>query len=462
MVIRAAAHSAYWALEFDPEPDSRESDLLRRVISFVDMPNWKSTSLHDAARQGHGMAKALREEPWAVDELDHTGRAPIHHACALGDVEAVKELIRARADVNKPDSDLKTPLFIAAHNSEVECMRLLLQARSNVDQQDKFGNCAMHAAAGDCHPDAVALLLAAGASASARDWLGRTPLHYLAECPAGTNPEAIKKTLDLLLLARDVHLKARDEDSHTAAMYALFRNNVPVLRLFVEAGASLCSIDKYSWNLLHQAAVYANIDVLQYLLSCDPKRFLGISTSHLDADGITPWAVFVHLRELPDLNLGGARRPSRAKQDAFAKLYQVVRDANLRSDTSLMNDAIELLHQRRGQDARAKLATIISKQKEWKRDDLAAFYRGIDQRIQAGELESAIRALDEDIAEYEDQIGRPPWVVEDLLDSDYDGDSVLSSLGGEDGHEYEDGWETCSSEDEDEIGLSDETVQPGI
>ncbi|KAK7398737.1 hypothetical protein QQX98_011881 [Neonectria punicea] len=347
------------------------------------------------------------------------------------------------ANVNQQDWSGMTPLMVAALYNRVECMRLFLKAGCNI-QQDNEGDCAIHYAAQRCSTDAVGLLLAAGASASARGLNGRTPLHLLAVNPASTKTDAIEKTIQLLLVTKDADLEARDINGHTPAMFALCESNLPVLRCLIEAGASLYTNDVYSQNTIHLTAMYAHIEVLEYLLSLDIKVFSGINPESLSTYDLTPWDYFLWTLQGSPFQMGSRRRPSPAEQDAFASLYQALRDQVSRQEIRLLERAVEFLGQGHFDDARAQLSIIIDQKREWEQDDLAGWYRGIEKSIQLGEVESAIEILTDDIEECTTRIGASPWDIENRWG--IKGPVVFSSSseGGDDEEE-----ETIHSEDED-------------
>ncbi|KAI5460110.1 ankyrin repeat-containing domain protein [Mariannaea sp. PMI_226] len=444
---RRVANHAYWILDLGNQLSDRETNILRSVISFADdVPDWETTKVHQAAWQGQGITEALQEEPWAIDELDRTGDSPLHLACGFGNSGAVEELIRAEADVNMLDAEGLTPLIRAAASNHVECMRLLLAAHCAIELQDRHGMRAMHHAAMLCCPEAFQLLLAAGASASARDWAGRTPLHLPDPTYSSSNPsdveDTVKGTINLLLVAKDVDLEARDIDGRTPAMFALDQNRVPVLGCLVDAGASLHSIDNNSNNPLHLAAAYANIDTLEYLLSLDSELFLGLDTDHPNNSGLTSWDFFQLFRQAIPSQLGLARYPSSAEQCAFTKLYQSIRDGNLRHVIKILNDTIGFLHENNPQDARAALALLVDQYTEWNQPKVVAWYQGFDSKVKVGEFEPVIDALTEDISDRTAEIGTLPATRWDP--------PLTSAPELVDECETDDEWETCSSDDEDE------------
>jgi ankyrin repeat protein len=60
-------------------------------------------------------------------------KTPLLAAAWEGDLEQVKALIEARADVNAATNDGATPLFIAAQEGHTAVVAALLEARADVN-----------------------------------------------------------------------------------------------------------------------------------------------------------------------------------------------------------------------------------------------------------------------------------------------------------------------------------------
>eukprot|EP00913_Durusdinium_trenchii_P001153 g1061.t1 len=121
------------------------------------------------------LAKALdRTVPWPKWQdglmiLQHCGvavheeRRAMQIALRSGPVKAVKWLLRARADAEKPvEADL-TPLRLAARFGNDEVVDTLLESRAQANTRGRFGYTALMVAAMYGHADIVQLLLSRGA-----------------------------------------------------------------------------------------------------------------------------------------------------------------------------------------------------------------------------------------------------------------------------------------------------------
>lgn len=368
------------------------------------MPQYNTTLVHLAALGELEMMEALEEEPWAIDQPDRYRMAPIHYASMDGDLEILKMLIWAEADVNICDLDGLTPLMFAALNGHVDCIRLLVDSKCNIEQKSHTEFRAIHYATQFCQPRSVLALVAAGASASARGWLGQTPLHRLARCEIDTSFEAIKETISSLLVSKGVSIDAQDSNGDTPVFRAVAKGNIPVLRCLVEAGASLLPVNDGSRNMLHMVAMYPDDGILRYLLNLDSGVFLGINTEHRDADGRTPMDLVPIHDPGATQSLQGMTECGSLKQK-IQKLDCLIRYANLRHRSEQLRTIIRLVDQKQASCARLQLAHVINEKKEWGQLELVSWYRGIDQMIQALDYDKVIIALEDDVQQLTAQLG---------------------------------------------------------
>jgi hypothetical protein len=105
-------------------------EILNQVIidedsGFIDSDNWKL--LFVAVRKRNiEIVKALIEAGADVNTISYSGRTPLFDAVRYHNIEMVKALIEAGADVNKADNDRRTPLFNAVDNGYIEIVKALL------------------------------------------------------------------------------------------------------------------------------------------------------------------------------------------------------------------------------------------------------------------------------------------------------------------------------------------------
>jgi len=82
-----------------------------------------------------------------------TGDTPLHVVCSWGDLEAVRLLLDAGAEVNAVGDIGRTPLFCVLASGNVDIVRALIAAGADLTHRDEFGDRALDVAllAGKSH-----------------------------------------------------------------------------------------------------------------------------------------------------------------------------------------------------------------------------------------------------------------------------------------------------------------------
>ena len=110
----------------------------------------------------------------------------------------VAALLAAGADVNAPSSS--TPLYGAAFAEDLESIRMLLEAGADIHARDWRGNTPLLAAAdwgGFRNPEVLEVLVEAGADVNDRDDAGQTVLERALGSPADRVTGVVRRLLDL-------------------------------------------------------------------------------------------------------------------------------------------------------------------------------------------------------------------------------------------------------------------------
>ena len=99
-------------------------------------------------------------------------------AASAGNLGALKQHITAGTDLNQrtPDDQKTTPLIAAAGVGQAEAVKMLIEAKADLNLQNKDGSTALHTAAFLCHPEIVEALLKAGADKAIKTNTGATAL----------------------------------------------------------------------------------------------------------------------------------------------------------------------------------------------------------------------------------------------------------------------------------------------
>ena len=148
------------------------------------------------------------------------------------DVQSVRTLLKARADVNAPQGDGATALHWAAHLDDLVIADLLIRAGAHPGTANDVGATPLHLACTNRGARMVERLLAAGANPNATLLNGET---VLMTCARAGDASAVKA---LLLHGAVVDAKERAHDQ-TALMWAVAQRHPDVVQLLVETGASI-------------------------------------------------------------------------------------------------------------------------------------------------------------------------------------------------------------------------------
>lgn len=164
----------------------------------------------------------IRHAAWTPDSL--------HAAAHAGDVDEVRRLIAAGADVDAKSEFGGTALMAAAERAHVEVVRLLLEAGADPSRADYLGNAPLHWAAVRGPAESVRLLITHGADVNAGSVQMGTPLSSAAG--------AGRIEIAALLLDRGATLQGGRRSLPPLAV-ATKSNHVEMIRLLIDRGASI-------------------------------------------------------------------------------------------------------------------------------------------------------------------------------------------------------------------------------
>lgn len=239
---------------FDFGSHSKKIDKLnsaiQKKIMDVDEVLEEIQIILDAAKLGD--AEAIKQLALANTNFNVRGKegtTPLGLAAFSGQIEAMKCLIDAGADINMlSDSEGGTPLFMAVINDELEAMKLLLEHDGiEINQQNLKGETALMMASALGNEKAVnALLQSEKIQVNLATPKGYTALMFAAS-------QGHKEIVQALLQSEKIQIHLEDSQGYTAMMFAASHGQkemVKLLRTVMQPDAFLIQKEKLKLTVL--------------------------------------------------------------------------------------------------------------------------------------------------------------------------------------------------------------------
>jgi len=198
----------------------------------------------------------LEKNPQLVHDKERGSRVtPLHRMTLRNNVEMVKLLINAGANVNARDGSDETPLFwLSRRNRATEICKLLLANGADANAKENTGgNTVLHDAVKDTSKEVIELLINNNANVNARDKAGKTPLHEVVS--VGRSGVAVFETLSgqvmvqrsmsfakpnlqilELLIAKGADINSKDFDGNTPLKIAIRKGHKGAADLLFKRG----------------------------------------------------------------------------------------------------------------------------------------------------------------------------------------------------------------------------------
>ncbi|WP_353285417.1 ankyrin repeat domain-containing protein [Wolbachia endosymbiont (group A) of Beris morrisii] len=195
-------NTLYWAVKND------HSDIAKVLLD-----NGANFIAYDSSRERHVLNK------YKEVEAEHC-KVSLHLAARLGDLKAVKDLLKKEANVNAQNDKGQTPfdlavdeeikdllqsikeandkLFKAAKSGNIDDVENLLnkEEKAQVNAENEFEETPLHLAAQNGHKDVVEFLFSKGAKVDAKSDGLSTPLHFAAKSRYKDTEKIVKFLLD--------------------------------------------------------------------------------------------------------------------------------------------------------------------------------------------------------------------------------------------------------------------------
>jgi ankyrin repeat protein len=248
----------------------------------------------------------LRNTPRSdVDMPDRMGRTALHLAAQRGDVSMVKELLAKGADPNLEDLRGQVPLLLWAnyhptHNwssdqSAENCENMLdiLGTHKAVNHRDRNGRSVSHHVLYFDSGIVAALEKLKSLGVNFED--KHHPIRPLIIEATVANRESCQVIPWLLENGCDINCRG-SPTGQTSIMYAVFHQKYETLDLLLHRGADYALLHKGQRNIVHYAASYSYLRILEILCQHPLERL------YLDAKDVHGWTPLDNARWRRDFN----------------------------------------------------------------------------------------------------------------------------------------------------------------
>ena len=192
-----------------------------------------------------------------TSETDHR-ISPLFWAAYFGELDTVKCLVAAGADVAGKTEMGSDALMAAAQTGQLEVAGYLMRHGANIDAADKHGNGALAVALTFGQSAVAAELIRAGADVNARNTHGLAPLHWAAY---HGDVDLVK-----LLLANGANIDAVTKHGFTALMAASQSGRLDTVEYLIHKGTNVNAIDSAGNSALLLSVMFGQSEVAKYLV----------------------------------------------------------------------------------------------------------------------------------------------------------------------------------------------------
>nr|XP_020462790.1 inversin isoform X2 [Monopterus albus] len=273
----------HWAAHSQEPSATQTVRCILEAAPTESLLNWQDyegrTPLHFAVADGNeAVVEVLTSyQGCNVTAYDNLFRTPLHWAALLGHAKIVHLLLERNTSGTIPsDSQGATPLHYGAQSNNAETVGVFLSHPSVKDEPDLEGRTAFMWAAGKGSDDVICTMLALTPhiDISMADKYGGTALHAAS---LSGHVSTVK-----LLLEKGAMVDSLDVMKHTPLFRACEMGHRDVILTLIKGSAQVDLVDVDGHTALHWAALGGNAEVCQILMEN------GISPNVQDQAGRTP------------------------------------------------------------------------------------------------------------------------------------------------------------------------------
>ena len=257
-------------------------------------------------RENFECQKVLLEYGLSANKQDNDGETALMMAAQYGNVESLQLLLEHDAYINMQDINGMTALIHAADRRCYDCVKVLIDSKADLDITDNFDNDALLKSLiqesdidWDRHGTLSLLLIKAGCSINQENKHGNTPLHIAVQChkidvineliARGANVNHCAKNHTALWFAAErddedalkVLLDAKADPNigrpPLVAVAGAWRSNVNSVKMLIQAGADINSVDTYDGTMMLTATRYGRPELVKIALNAGAE----INNSHI-------------------------------------------------------------------------------------------------------------------------------------------------------------------------------------
>lgn len=225
-------------------------------------PSFESFIKYSLNGEFDEIKKVLADERFDINKADYHGNTVLHHAAATDNFLLVKMLLnhgRININAKNPNGSI-TPAMVASRNGSAKTLELLLNSGANTSFQNDFGNTALMIAVNSNQIECIKVILKHGNyNIKAQD------------CDFGYNALmlSIKNLLPLEIiegLLQHSDLSQTDEQSYTALHVAGIYGSEIIIRMLIEAGMDVDSVNDSGNTPLHCAIIAGRFPIAEVLI----------------------------------------------------------------------------------------------------------------------------------------------------------------------------------------------------
>lgn len=194
---------------------------------------------------------------------DEIGCTPLMHTAMIGDINVMKLLIDAGADVNRNDCKGNTALLISSQQVHGDIVKLLINSGADVNIPDETGNTALMMASEQGNENMIDVLLKSGADVNTVGSDDTTALSIAISVNRG-------RCVDILVEA-GANVNIGNDRGETPLMFAAHKGDISLIRLLLKSGVeinrtiNLTNLNSLMYHVLCSQTVSRNITRLLFI-----------------------------------------------------------------------------------------------------------------------------------------------------------------------------------------------------